>query len=272
MNVNEDLSYAFALSRQCLRLLGVWPDPRVPVSDFRRPSLRPIVYWFPYPYNFQKSPNYELTFFIQLSGGAYTALINCTVDSFVSILVLHICAQLKILRRKLNDLVDQSASSSKFKKGLAAIVMRHEHLIRNAKLIDNCYSEVLLVHMLALTFQLCFQTFQVYTMITEHLDVTIFRLGFLTFYVVLVLSNLYIYCYSAEKLVEESTNMAYGMHECKWYDLPPKDAKDLMLIVHRSADPLKLTAGKFGTFSIEMFGMTVKTSLGYVSALLAIKD
>lgn len=35
-----DLSYAFALSRQCLRLLGVWPDPRVPVSDFRRPSLR----------------------------------------------------------------------------------------------------------------------------------------------------------------------------------------------------------------------------------------
>lgn len=48
--------------------------------------------------------------------------------------------------------------------------------------------------------------------------------------------------------------MAYGMHECKWYDLPPKDAKDLMFIVHRSANPLILTAGKFGTFSIEMFG------------------
>ena len=47
--------------------------------------------------------------------------------------------------------------------------------------------------------------------------------------------------------------MAYGVFECRWYDLPPKDAKDLMFIVFRSTIPLRLTAGKFGTFSIEMF-------------------
>jgi len=47
--------------------------------------------------------------------------------------------------------------------------------------------------------------------------------------------------------------MAYGVYECKWYDLPPKNAKDLMFIVHRSTNPLKLTAGKFGIFSLEMF-------------------
>lgn len=36
---------------------------------------------------------------------------------------------------------------------------------RNAKTIDDCYSGVLLVHMLATTFQLCFETFQVFTVI-----------------------------------------------------------------------------------------------------------
>jgi len=48
--------------------------------------------------------------------------------------------------------------------------------------------------------------------------------------------------------------MAYGIYECKWYNLSSKDAKDLMFIVYRSKIPLKLTAGKFGIFSIEMFG------------------
>jgi len=38
-----DLSYAFALSRQCLRMLGVWPDPCIPLSNFRRPSIRFII-------------------------------------------------------------------------------------------------------------------------------------------------------------------------------------------------------------------------------------
>ncbi|XP_067210882.1 odorant receptor 4-like isoform X2 [Linepithema humile] len=398
MNDNKDLNYAFALSRQCLRLLGVWPDPHIPLNDFRRPNIRfvivvcvlsfyvivpqltnmirvwgnvarmveyvasanfslmalcklittwyhgktlralmtsvmrdwvtsksdwerntmlkiarrgrslsircyawstctvsfylcfnflkfyrniqqsqrSLVYHFVYPYNIQKTPNYIITYFTQMCGGIYTALINCTVDSFISILLLHVCAQLINLRTTLNNVVnglaDRSTSSMRFKDGLAAIAVRHEHLIRNAKTIDDCYSGVLFVHMLCATFQLCFETFQVFTIITDHLEVSILKMAFLLFYAILVLMHLYLYSYSAEKLLTESTNIAYGVYECKWYDLPSKNAKDLMFIAHRSKIPLRLTAGKFGVFSMEMFGTTVKTSMGYVSALLTMKD
>jgi len=48
--------------------------------------------------------------------------------------------------------------------------------------------------------------------------------------------------------------MAYGVFECKWYELSSKDAKDLMFVIYRSTIPLRLTAGKFGIFSLEMFG------------------
>jgi len=82
----------------------------------------------------QKSPTYEITYFIQLSGGTYTVLSNYTIDCFVSILVLHVCAQLINLRTTLNNLINELASesitSSRFKEGLAAIAERHEHLIR----------------------------------------------------------------------------------------------------------------------------------------------
>nr|XP_012223782.1 PREDICTED: odorant receptor 13a-like [Linepithema humile] len=249
------------------------------VLKFQRSMHQPqriLAYQFAYPYNTQKSPNYEITFFVQVTGGAYSALINCTVDSFVSIFVLQVCAQLQNLRSALNNIVDELAnktiSTLKFKKGLAAIVIRHEHLIKTANTIDECYSGVLFVHMLCATFQLCFETFQVFTIITDNLDVSIIKVAFLSFYVTLVLTHLYIYCYSAERLLTESTSMAYGVYECKWYNLPPKNAKDLMIIAHRSRIPLKLTAGKFGIFSLEMFGTTVKTSMGYLSALLTMKD
>ncbi|XP_070156319.1 odorant receptor 4-like [Polyergus mexicanus] len=398
MNIDEDLSYAFALSRQCLRLLGVWPDPCIPLSNIRRPSItfiivtcilsfyviipqlinmfrvwgnvarmvediaaanfslmalskllatwyysetlrtlmmsvmtdwinstnkcerntmlrfarrgrslsfkcyalatitvsfyicfnllklyqnihqsqRSFVYHFVYPYNAQKSPNYEITFVIQLFGGIYTALINCTVDSFISMLLLHVCAQLINLRMTLNNSIDELANKSisypKFKEGLAAVAVRHKHLIRNVKTINNCYSAVLFVHMLAATFQLCFQTFRIYTIIIDKLDVSVFKMAFVSFYVVLVLTHLYIYCYSAERLLTENISMAYSVYECKWYNIPAKDAKNLIIIGYGSLIPLKLTAGKFGIFSMELFGAMVKTAMGYLSMLVTIKD
>ncbi|KYQ54366.1 Putative odorant receptor 13a [Trachymyrmex zeteki] len=224
--------------------------------------------------NLQRSPFYEITYFIQLSGGTYSVLANYTIDSFVSILVLQVCAQLINLRTTLNNLVNElvskSISSSRFREGLAAIVVRHDHLIRNAKIIDGCYSPVLFVHVLAATFQICFITFQVFTV--NNMKVPVIKMTFLSFYFVVLLTNMYAYCYSAERLMTESTKMTYGVYECKWYDIPPKHAKDLMFIVYRSRIPLRLTIGKFGIFSLEMFGIILKTSMGYLSALLTIKD
>lgn len=97
-------------------------------------SQRLLIYQFNYPYGIQKTPNYVITHFIQLLGGLYGATINTTVDTFISLLLLHICAQLIILRMTLNELVEKLAKKSisftKFKEGLTAIVLRHKDLIK----------------------------------------------------------------------------------------------------------------------------------------------
>jgi len=94
-------------------------------------SRRYLIYRFDY---IQKSPNYEITYFIQLCGGTYAIFSNYSVDSFISILLLHMCAQLINLRTTLNNLIDElnnrPISSLTFRKGLAAIIIRHEYLIR----------------------------------------------------------------------------------------------------------------------------------------------
>ncbi|XP_018353653.1 PREDICTED: putative odorant receptor 19b [Trachymyrmex septentrionalis] len=109
-------------------------------------------------------------------------------------------------------------------------------------------------------------------MITDNLKIPIVRMFFLLFYITFMLTHFYTYCYSAEKLMAESTNMAYGVYECKWYGIPSKNAKDLMLIVYRSRIPLKLTAGKFGIVSLELFGIAIKTAMGYLSALITLQN
>ncbi|XP_039308666.1 odorant receptor 4-like [Solenopsis invicta] len=395
MNVNEDLNYMFAMVRRLLRICDIWPDPHIPLSNIRRPSIRFIIVlstislylttpqminvirswgnltlmvqhfvsaifsilavfkllvtwyhgktlqplilsivtdwitttskWerntmlriarrgrnlsfrcfvsaigliiFSFSFyvlkflktihephrslayrmeNIQKTPIYEITFIAQIFAGLYTVLANYTIDSFVSILVLHVCSQLINLRMTLNNLVNElankSISSSKFREGLTAIVERHEHLIRNAKTIDSCYSSVLFLNVLLATLQMCFITFQIFTIITDNIKIPLIRMFLLSFYITVMMTHLFIYCYSADKLIAESTKMAYGVFECRWYDLRPKDAKDLMFIVFRSTIPLKLTAGKFGTFSMEMFAAAIKTAMGYLSALLTIRD
>lgn len=103
---------------------------------------RKLVYPFDYPYNSQKSPNYEITYFIQLSGGIYTGIISTSIDCFISILLLHISAQLINLRMTLIKLVEKltekSISSLRFRKSLIAIVVRHQNLIRYVSKISMC--------------------------------------------------------------------------------------------------------------------------------------
>ncbi|KAF3054577.1 Odorant receptor 080 [Nylanderia fulva] len=268
----RSLSFGYLIAVMGTLMLGYFLRFMIFLKTLHQPR-RQLYYRFDY---IQSSPYFEITWFLQIFGATYAVLGNYSVDSFISTLVLHICGQLINLRTTLNNLIDslvnRSICSSKFRKGLTAIVIRHEYLISNAKTIDNCYSSVLFMHMLGASLQLCLVTFQVFTLLMDNLNVSPIKVFFLAFYISMVLTQLYVYCYAAERLLEESTNMAYGVYECKWYDISPKDAKDLMLIVYRSAIPLKLTAGKFGTFSLELFGIAVKTSMGYLSALLTIRE
>lgn len=98
---------------------------------------RRLIYPFTYPYDSLKSPNFEITFLIQISAGVLSAFTNCSVDSFITMLLLHLCAQIMNLRLTLNDLVselaDRSISSWRFRERLAAITMRHEHIIRYSR-------------------------------------------------------------------------------------------------------------------------------------------
>lgn len=49
-----------------------------------------------------------------------------------------------------------------------------------------------------------------FQIITDKLDVSIIKMTFLMFYITVVLTHLYIYCYSAERLLTEVRQLLYA--------------------------------------------------------------
>ncbi|KAK2588372.1 hypothetical protein KPH14_004386 [Odynerus spinipes] len=87
-----------------------------------------------FPYDVRKTPVFHLTCLGQILAAYSSSVSYSSVDSFISMLVLHVCAQITNLRIALKNLADRRSGKVRktddFIKELAAIVKRHEHLNR----------------------------------------------------------------------------------------------------------------------------------------------
>lgn len=81
-----------------------------------------------FPFDTMKSPIFEFTFICQIIGSVYYTTAYTAVDTFVAMLILHVCGQLSRLQ---NDLVNLNSSTrNEFQIKLSYIVKRHDHLNR----------------------------------------------------------------------------------------------------------------------------------------------
>ncbi|XP_011704105.1 PREDICTED: uncharacterized protein LOC105459626, partial [Wasmannia auropunctata] len=79
-----------------------------------------------YFYDINKSPQYELTYFIHFTTVLFGAIIYMCIDIFLILITLHICGQLENFRCRLSKLV----SCKDFNKTLNNITSTHLRLIR----------------------------------------------------------------------------------------------------------------------------------------------
>ncbi|XP_017795126.1 PREDICTED: odorant receptor 4-like [Habropoda laboriosa] len=228
-----------------------------------------------FPYDTNKSPNYEITWLGQFVGTVLSAICYSCFDTFVAVLVLHICGQLTVLRIALENLANTTIKDnySKFQERLGYIVHRQNQLFRYAVIVEDCFNIMLLVQTLMCTAMLCMTGYRMMTSVNqEQEDVPIIGVIFFISHVTYTMLHLFIYCYVGETLLGQSTGIGQSAYDCNWYDLPPKHAVSLVIVICRAQVSFQITAGKFSPFSLELFNAVLKTSAGYLSVLLAMKD
>lgn len=101
-----------------------------------------------FPYDITVSPNYELTLLGQLVGTLYAATSYTAVDTFVAMLILHVCGQLSGIKNELSRL--PTYDKKDLETRLKEIVQRHEYINRFVK----CYWKKFWENFLSFLFKL----------------------------------------------------------------------------------------------------------------------
>ncbi|EFN70676.1 hypothetical protein EAG_03865, partial [Camponotus floridanus] len=79
-----------------------------------------------YCYDTDKSPQFELTYLTQVIGMFLAIIIYISIDSFLGLVIFHICGQLENFRRRLVNL----DANHEFKEALSYNIETHVRLIR----------------------------------------------------------------------------------------------------------------------------------------------
>ncbi|XP_051164625.1 odorant receptor 4-like isoform X2 [Leptopilina boulardi] len=226
--------------------------------------------YFPYDWNY--SPVFEITCFIQYVGTFLATVAYTGTDGFFSQIAYHLSGQYHILRLRLLDLVNKTENIKswiEFDNQLNGIIQNHEHINRCIQILESTFNFMFVVQLLACSLQFCVQGYVLILYTTrESTKSVLFDVSFIVTYLIYQIGNFYIYCYLAEMLQSESLKFAQSAYNCQWYKLPPKKVKFLLFIMQRGRKPVAITAGKFCVLNLALFGRILRTSLGYLSVLI----
>ncbi|KAM0725293.1 putative odorant receptor 85d [Formica fusca] len=70
--------------------------------------------------------------------------------------------------------------------------------------------------------------------------------------------------------MEKSSQIGLICYTIDWYQLSPKSARSLILMIAMASHPIKISAGRMVDLSLLTFGNVLKTSVAYLSFLRAL--
>ncbi|XP_063978359.1 odorant receptor 47a-like isoform X2 [Diachasmimorpha longicaudata] len=193
---------------------------------------------------------------------------------FLGMFVFHQCGQLKLLRLRLEGIVDKETTENRreFWKKLGKIVERHEQLNERTLEIEENFNQIFLAAAVDCIFITCTQTFAVITLLQTEGTFPVFQMLFLFICATYDLGHFFVYCLAGDILMTESSNFGVSLYNSQWYELAPNEVKAVLIFTSRCTRPQKITGGKFIDLSLPLFAKIVKTAASYLSVLLAMKE
>ncbi|XP_011861745.1 PREDICTED: odorant receptor 85b-like isoform X6 [Vollenhovia emeryi] len=260
------IGYVFFGSALLITTVPTYFDVRVVhVTNFTKQTKLPFeTYQF---YNIHKSPQLELTLFLQNITSFLAAATYLTIDFFLLLVIFHFCGQLENFRNRLISLV----SCQSFGKILHDIVVYHLRLIKFANHIENTYTLMMLIIIFHFVVVFCFSGF-IMTIIFKKGEMNkdiVMEICFVIYILISLLMNTFVYCGAGEMVVEQSNAVYRAICDLEWYKLESQKARNLILLMIRTNHPFHITAGKIIPLTIATFCSILKTSCGYISFLLA---
>ncbi|KAF3054319.1 Odorant receptor 138 [Nylanderia fulva] len=221
-----------------------------------------------YFYDTDRSPQFELTFLIQAITVVQSAIIYTSIDSLLGLVILHMCGQLENFKRRIAGLV----SSKDFNKALSSSVVTHLRLIRYAKNIESVFTLVLFLLILQFAVVFCLCGFLLLIVLTENESINYSEISFMAIVFVSLLIQAFCYCFGADLITEKCDAVYRTICDLEWYTLEARKARNLILLTLLAKQPFRITAGKVVPLNMSTFVSLLKTSAGYISFFIAMRN
>ncbi|KAJ3663382.1 hypothetical protein Zmor_007657 [Zophobas morio] len=220
---------------------------------------RPFIVW--YPYDFKKSPYYELTYMHQMISIIFIANLNMSVDSFASALLTFIAAQCEILSDKLKNLHQETDA----RRAFVGCIKHHLQIIRYADDTSKFLDLVVFLQFVPSSVSFGLTLFQLSTVV----PFTSQFYSFLTYGIAVTL-EIFMYCWFGNEVELKSHNIPYAAYECQWFEFSKSLKYELMFFTLRTQKPIKFSAKGLFYTSLEPFVRILRTGWSYFALLSTI--
>lgn len=154
--------------------------------------------------------------------------------------------------------------NGKSKEDLHSLIKRHGYLLKLGKMLNDTISSVLAIQLLTSCILICTCGFQfILALEVRNVMMVVKTIAVLNALMV----QLFAYSYVGDYLKCQMNDIGYSIYDCSWYKLPANVAKDIIVTILKSHEPVHLMAGKFFVVNLENFMSILKTSISYLSVL-----
>ncbi|XP_044270070.1 odorant receptor Or2-like [Tribolium madens] len=87
------------------------------------------------------------------------------------------------------------------------------------------------------------------------------------FYANSIISQIFIYCWFGNEVQTKSDKISQAIFESGWTDFPLKTKKDLVFLLMRTREPIKVSAFNLFSLSLDTFMRILRTSWSYFALL-----
>ncbi|XP_039304866.1 odorant receptor 13a isoform X2 [Solenopsis invicta] len=214
----------------------------------------------------QASPIYEIVYLAHCVCGYTMYSVTTGSCGLAAIFATHVCGQIEVIISRLEDLSHGKNFEQlpNVNQRIALIVKSHVRILRFSAAVEEILQEVCLLEFASSIFTMCLPEY--YCIVDWQESDTV---GLTTYFLLFVsfCFNMYILCYIGEQLVAKSSQIGTRCFMIRWYQLPAKSMRSLILVIAMSSHPIKISAGRMIDLSLATFGNVLKTSLAYLSLL-----
>nr|AXM05163.1 odorant receptor [Campoletis chlorideae] len=241
-------------------------------------ASRSLIYPLPLSYGNINVDKYYIPIMIHADCAILIAITTIVaMDSTYAVYVEHACGMFAAVGDRLHHLmdfrekkfIDKSSPSDMEKATYQAIVdciEMHKEAIKFANTIESSHTFVLLLVVGLSVLSMSVAGYQVIMNLNKPNEA--FR--FLIF-VLAQFFHLFYLSWPGQKLIDHSERIHDLVYDAKWYETSPRSQKLILLMMMRSIEPCKLTAGKFFDMSFANFSLVNITNYQIDQSFLHIK-